>query len=388
VARRIWGWMKRQWRCVVLVRMRMLARVCLRIALLVIGVAVCLWGYAEVRQILFRMRAERLLADVQALQVRKSTWADAQRFMTRWGRWGHYEGTCTEANCQYMVQLSLQIPLFQHIDQDGLHEHRWPKLQRALGLRFAVLASGGFGVRANELVGRFFNLDIEQPIDTDEYLVAGFGEGSRIAPFAHDRALHPNRSLSNSKYFIVQFTPDEDAAEKAKLTQLDLNCVTAFRPCQRRRLLMPQAFAEFEAQSSKMPKDLPEDCGLSYCVVTRDQSGVFIGDVISARRLTHYGDGEVSEPYWVVMVRVEKMLKGKLSTPSDDLLPVQLFERDLGIQPGMAFPYSRIIASGRLIDDPIVGGPIDIEPCGVVEATDANLADAERGVREDFSPGN
>src|SRR5579871_1170354 len=52
-----------------------------------------------------RWRMERLLADFHSIYPRQSTWADAQRLMTRWGRWGHYEGSCSPEYCNYVVQL-------------------------------------------------------------------------------------------------------------------------------------------------------------------------------------------------------------------------------------------------------------------------------------------
>jgi hypothetical protein len=53
---------------------------------LVAGLAV----FVQIQQRILRWRAERLLADMRELQSHKSTWADAQKIMTRWGKWGGY----------------------------------------------------------------------------------------------------------------------------------------------------------------------------------------------------------------------------------------------------------------------------------------------------------
>ena len=47
------------------------------------------WPTMMVRQWLFRMRAEALLADIKSLDANRGSWADAQRFMNRWGSWGN-----------------------------------------------------------------------------------------------------------------------------------------------------------------------------------------------------------------------------------------------------------------------------------------------------------
>ncbi len=54
---------------------------------------------------LTRRRAELLLTDIRGLQLQRSTWNDAQKFMSRWGRWAHYEGQCTPHNCEYAVSF-------------------------------------------------------------------------------------------------------------------------------------------------------------------------------------------------------------------------------------------------------------------------------------------
>jgi hypothetical protein len=65
----------------------------LRAALLAVMILMLvLCAYIPIQQQILRHRAEKLLADIRILQLRKSTWADAQILMKRWGAWGHYEG--------------------------------------------------------------------------------------------------------------------------------------------------------------------------------------------------------------------------------------------------------------------------------------------------------
>src|SRR6184192_1707693 len=54
----------------------------------------------------FQHRAERLMEDFQGLKLHKSNWHDAETLMRRWGRYGHYQGTCDSAYCRYTVVLA------------------------------------------------------------------------------------------------------------------------------------------------------------------------------------------------------------------------------------------------------------------------------------------
>jgi hypothetical protein len=46
------------------------------------------------------------MADMHQIRLYQSTWADAQRLMLRWGAWGHYDGSCTAAECRYEINLT------------------------------------------------------------------------------------------------------------------------------------------------------------------------------------------------------------------------------------------------------------------------------------------
>src|SRR5258708_29919524 len=59
----------------------------------------------QTQQRMLRWRAERLLSDMHKIRLYQSTWADAQRLMHRWGAWGHYDGSCTAANCHYAIGM-------------------------------------------------------------------------------------------------------------------------------------------------------------------------------------------------------------------------------------------------------------------------------------------
>lgn len=74
--------------------------------LVVLAICLVICTACEVRQRILVKRSEALLADIHALRLHHSDWKEAQRLMTRWGRWGHHDGTCTSQDCFYVITLA------------------------------------------------------------------------------------------------------------------------------------------------------------------------------------------------------------------------------------------------------------------------------------------
>jgi hypothetical protein len=68
---------------------------------------------------LTRLRMQHLLADFHSIYPNQSTWPDAQRLMTRWGRWGHYDGTCTPTDCDYTIRVSDPYSRWREVFRSG-----------------------------------------------------------------------------------------------------------------------------------------------------------------------------------------------------------------------------------------------------------------------------
>src|SRR5216683_5403702 len=86
----------------------------------------------QIQQRTLRWRAERLSADMHQIRLYQSTWADAQRLMHRWGAWGHYDGSCTSANCKYEIEMDSIASLVQRhawlgwlLRHDRLNLYQW-----------------------------------------------------------------------------------------------------------------------------------------------------------------------------------------------------------------------------------------------------------------------
>ena len=72
---------------------------CLVVSFVVLNV------FLRVEAYRFQRRAERLMADVQALKLRQSNWFEAERLISRWGKYGHHEGHCDASFCRYSIDL-------------------------------------------------------------------------------------------------------------------------------------------------------------------------------------------------------------------------------------------------------------------------------------------
>jgi hypothetical protein len=83
-----------------LIRAARFVGICLVVSFIVLNV------FLRVEAYRFQCQAERLMADVQALKLRQSNWLEAERLISRWGKYGHYEGHCDASFCRYSIGLN------------------------------------------------------------------------------------------------------------------------------------------------------------------------------------------------------------------------------------------------------------------------------------------
>jgi hypothetical protein len=188
--------------------------------------------------------------------LEKSSWSDAQVLMQRWGRWGHYKGTCDAAHCNYFI----------HFDSAGTTT--WPAVlwERFPNLfyRFAEITTkvlrahvsdvqGEFHVQKNLVVGTSFSLLSHLPDGGEiDSRVRGTRDLERYDLWP-ERDPHPEyrtilRAGTNG-YFFTEFTAATKPEDVEWLTAFNFSCITRLVPCSEMGDLLPYAWARYIAET-------------------------------------------------------------------------------------------------------------------------------------------
>lgn len=334
------------------------------------------WLVLYVGQWVGRWRAERLYADWNALQVRESTWADFQRFQSRWGAWGYYNGRCEPSRCLYRVQVTGYVASLPYGDDFSSSWFLLHKVLDAIGLR-GTGAGVGVEVAAGKIVGKSYTLSSFSNLggELDDVV----SEGPRLHPYENSYPhLEHSMRLLKSYLFGVEMTPFEEEAERLRLSRFRFGCMTSLWPCGSHRQMLPDAWAEFERE--KPAREIPArvSCNMPLWVVARDADAVVLGYVLSAK---------LEDGFWGVRLSVRERLKGASEAGAKEIM-FEVPQESLPSGDAQTFPYRSMVAMGRF------RGPIgdesswllDGSACGFGEATAATLAEVARGIAADFAP--
>ncbi|MDR3799710.1 MAG: hypothetical protein P4K93_16270 [Terracidiphilus sp.] len=231
----------------------------IRIAIIaILAPIVCLFAVVRIQQYVLRWRAERLLADIRQIQMGKSTWADAQRFMTKWGAWGWYENSCTSSHCDYQVAIedalrSMPTLSFPSITMryPGRDIKRVNKTYRLLGGHFGA-AYARVQVKNGIIWGKSFeaaitiqpllpNPEIHEPVVLDAEAegttqMHGF---PRLRPETPEYGGYLGSKSDCCRTVFVEFTPRADAHFVDALLKFDLSCITRWIECEATEELAP-----------------------------------------------------------------------------------------------------------------------------------------------------
>jgi len=204
------------------------------------------WLFGFGAQWLLRWRAEKLLADIRALQVNRSTWSDAQQLTQKWSQWATPKPGCTSDACTVQIGLIQTLPPIL-IAQSGARN--WlPSLAGHIGLRSAA-ARAGFTVEHGVVTTKYFGeqttlpvRDLGSPDGYTPYLSVSSAETTHFREIVGDAKIaHPNRMAQHLKgYLQVSFSPDEDPTEQSALMDFRFSCLTQLRPCETEAEILPE----------------------------------------------------------------------------------------------------------------------------------------------------
>ena len=360
---------------------------------------------------LTRIRMAYLLADFQSIHPTQSTWAEAQRLMTRWGKWGHYEGTCTANFCNYeiLVDDPTSDIVFRAPSRmaDGLQNLGVFAVLQRLGWRESSL-SLGFIVRDSVLTSTLTTLRIQVPNYAADQGDTGYtlqlrtqvrprlkagpqqyrrtrwilGNNEQLADHPDYKVGRPSGCLGCLSYEIT-YTPALSHSEIIRLTSYDLSCLTRRHPCLQLFDLLSVA-RQWDFYSPPDNNHLQAtSCNTDGRALGRDAEFVLEVDAIAVKKVPGTVlDGITKEPYEIATTRVVRTLKGR---------PVAKFgaEEDLIGFPGT--PNTELpehLNQGNryfVILDSVESdsNSFEIPRCGVLEATPENLQRLSLGIAED-----
>src|SRR4051812_8208024 len=253
------------------------------IAGLVVAVLVSA-GALRVGQDLLRRKAERLLADLKSLEMRKSTYHDARQVIDRWKDSIGQEGSCQPSRCD--VEIGITDFLYHHFEFFTRHQ-RVLQAWRLLGGRPSQI-DGYIRVRRDVVWGkgiRAIVLAYSAGYKEDVNLIGRMGSGSPgfVSP------LHPEYDVGVGRHttgsFTVgayaDFTPYADPADVNRLMDIDFSCLTRWHSCQTGADITPVAWHEAAKEEKTLAGRFSEStCGRDVIrVLARESRRAVVGEV-------------------------------------------------------------------------------------------------------------
>ncbi|MGB8260496.1 MAG: hypothetical protein WCE75_09100 [Terracidiphilus sp.] len=364
----------------------------------------------QASQWLLRWRAERLMREMHQIRLYQSTWADAERLMHEWGAWGHYDGTCTAADCRYVIELTdvqwsdRQTSHSAWVDWLMLHD-RLDLLSRLGGRR--AKAFGAFTVHTGaiwrESMGVAISVprwqDTEKPIyektlwaraDSRQKLRNArdnpwvLGDDEQLAEHPYYKMGRPGGCKVNCQAAVVTFSTRAPTEEIEQLSSYDLSCLTRYFACQTLEEILPAArpwrlYHEDEgAPAGTGDRASRGSCRIPLWALARDQQNVLLGEFPG--RISRY-----DEDRSLATVHFLGALKGEVRSPAE-LRPAAFVSSFQGEAAYPPIPGKRYILMpledyrGRTENVGKDVPAVELPRCGVWEDTPANRAEVARGM--------
>jgi hypothetical protein len=317
--------------------------ICLVVSFVVLNV------FLRVEAYRFQRRAEHLMADVQALKLRQSNWLEAERLISRWGKYGHYEGHCDSSFCRYSIGLNSPA---MALGNAGF----W----RYLDNRFVrVVAPFIFDYSGGKLATLLTTIVVQDSVVLRKsavfiYDVPSTSSGSSgYSLIATSRAtsrltsggwpLIGSEQLAEHPFYAftrpggcsfclmvnVTFTPDTPDPEMRRLTTFNLNCITRLRPCRYLEDIYPAAenWHLYDGTLGGRPSPpnqvhtenipLPLACRVPLFARGRDA-----GQILSVTAVSESQERQPGEVIEKATVRLNGVLKGETEYKPGELIAV------------------------------------------------------------------
>jgi hypothetical protein len=385
--------------------MKILGR-CL-LATLMIFFALCTAG--EIRQRILVNRAAALLSDMHALRLRQSSWKDAQRLMTRWGQWGHYDGPCTPEDCLYVITLhNLSAPGNNNVAE-------WPSRATYFLSAFRLLPrQWGGGLRLMQAMFLVQNgVVIRSGVSIDmtpsplakgvqpaccgfELIMSIRSQDSLGMPEwwqEEQRSRHPDFTAwrpGGCTFCLmgrVTYADSMPSEEAAKLSDFQLSCATRWSSCITLEELDPAAHAWHlyggpwgDPPENDITQPTPVGCALPLYSLGRDANRIVsvqaLEDGVSLGKDTYGIERESSR------VRVLAALKGISPWATDSIQKIvssgSPFDDQMRTPAHLVKNRDYFLKEGRGVQD-----DVSFENCGIIERDTAGDQEVRRGIAMD-----
>lgn len=368
-------------------------------SLLVFALAVFPLVLVQVQQRLFRHRAQLLLDDMQNLWTHPGTFDDLRHLQQRWGTFGHYDGTCTAEHCEYTITLTSPDP---------------PRLEndkpRILGSQAFVLLGGrevnilgGIVVRKNQMVleSLWFMVSVPDAVEIrppfgyagGDIMEARIRSASRL--FATDmfgregdleRGYEIGRAQPGTNAW-VHVTPQTNIADIKRLTDINLDCITRFRPCVDMDHLLPAAWSEFRRENKEADGSAYSTrCSVSPSLFAREADNIALVEIVKL----HAPEYPSEERTQGATIRILESLKNNAGHPPGSIADISFGGQNVYSGPGALSNPRRKLATGErlfLLYPRLVPGQsptlIDTGSCSLIPHRDATLQSVREGIAMD-----
>lgn len=368
----------------------------------VLAIAAMLAAMVPIQQRRLRMHAAGVLSDLHQIELRQTKWSEAKEMVERWREWGDYSEECGENLCRHSVEL-----------YDGLSGALWDHpgvAQYFVWLNGAYEFLGGRVVRFTarlEVVdgvvwgkGIVAYIHVSQRDDADGLfggygydLIAEAGSQSRLDPLGSisQIVLHPEYMIgtpggcTSCLMVYARFTPYADSFTVRRLMDVNLSCIDRWHPCRYRPDIMPLVWNELTERRPHQQdmRELFDACEFPLEVMGRDADHVVVVDALSTKAY------RTSPEHRLATVRLKEQLKGATFWNVGEVKKVPIFdgainrqaaEPIIGVKKGSAY----ILAFDRVGFWQREASQVLPYQCGVLPATESNLAAVQRGIERDF----
>lgn len=396
-------------------------RVLRRVGFGIVAVTVVLMLAVQAQNWVLRLRAERLHREIVALQIHPGTFADVERMQRKWGRFGHWDGECTERHCIYEIRLRSWFQ--DRLDDVGISQTGGPETDRAyrwvdLARRFYYWAGGradrvGAGVRIHNdrMWGAGFGFG------TAAYPGTGRNAGNLYVVFADvelsSRLLNSWDPASNPGILGRGFRTDyelqclgcqqvhtsvtlqTDPGVTERLNRFNFSCMTQWNACKHPVDLAPELWkqAVLVREGDLRPQSNQEEevrdelyCQVSPTVLAREANDILLVQVLAARPTDDAENGQT-----VSVEVLEPVKNGHRYRTSNRMVfevPPHAVREDaetkrLRLEVGKEyfFLYYQASPKGVFFAKPY------LDPCHALANNDANAAAVQAGTLLDPSTG-